>query len=103
MLWSMLNAICFFVCIIGAAGAARYARASLAGFAFAIGVGLVLGGGCTWTMWTVVEKVGAAVQVHPEPRRELYFRALYVAAVLWILFALFIADHLTSALMRLAA
>jgi hypothetical protein len=54
-------------------------------------------------MQSVGERVGAATQAHPAARRELYFKVLYVVAVLWIILALFVADHLTSAAMRLAA
>jgi hypothetical protein len=98
----MLNAICFLVCILGSVGAARAARTGPLGYVLAVVIGLALGGSSTWVMWNVGERVGAAVQVHPEPTRELYFRVLYVAAVLWILIALFVADRLTSAGMRLA-
>ena len=102
MLWTMLNAICFLVCMLGAVGAARAARTGPLGYVLAVVIGLALGGSSTWVMWNVGERVGAAVQVHPERRRELYFRVLYVAAVSWILIALFIADHVTSAAIRLA-
>jgi hypothetical protein len=102
MLWTMLNAICFLVCILGSVGAGRAARTGPLGYVLAVVIGLALGESSTWLMWNVCERVGVAVQVHPERRRELYFRALYVAAVLWILIALFVADRLTSAAMRLA-
>jgi uncharacterized membrane-anchored protein len=102
MLWTMLNAICFLVSIIGALGAARDARANLVGYVLAVAIGSVLGGISTWAMWSVGERVGAATQPHPEPRREIYFRVLYLAALLWILIALFIVNHLTSAIIRLA-
>lgn len=102
MLWTMLNAICFLVCILGAVGAARDAKTGFVGYALAVGIGLALAGSSSWAMWKAGERVGVAAQVHPEARRELYFRVLYVVAVLWILIALFVADHLTSAAMRLA-
>jgi hypothetical protein len=103
MLWTMLNVICFLVCIIGAAGAAREAKAGLIGYALALIIGLAIGGSSAWAMQSVGERVGAATQAHPAARRELCFKVLYVVAVLWIIIALFIADHLTSAAMRLAA
>ncbi|MFL6438441.1 MAG: hypothetical protein ACJ71Q_12735 [Terriglobales bacterium] len=100
MLWTMLNLMCFLICILAAVGAAREARAGFLGYALAVGIGLAVGGTSTWAMWNAGERVGAAVQVGREARRELYFRVLDAVAVLWILIALFIADHVTSAAMR---
>ena len=102
MLWTMLNAICFLVCIFASVGAARAARTSPFGYVLSVLIGLVLGGASTWAMWSVGERIGTAAQVQPESRRQVYFRVLYVAAVVWILIALFIADRVTSAAMRLA-
>lgn len=102
MLWTMLNAICFLVCIFGAVGAARDARANSASYALAVGIGLALGGVSTWGMWNLGERIGMAAHVHRGQRREAYFKVLYLVAVLWILMALFIADHVTSAAMRLS-
>ena len=102
MLWALPEAVCFFICIIGAVGAARHAGASLVGFAIAVVIGLLLGGVCTWIMWIVGEKVGAALELLPEPRRERYFNALYVARVLWVFIALYITDHVTATALRLA-
>jgi hypothetical protein len=102
MLWTMLNAICFLACMFGSVGAARAARTGPVGYVLAMVIGLALGGSFTWVMWKLGGRVGAAVQAHPEPKRELYFRVLYVAAVLWVLIALFVTDRLTSAAIRLA-
>jgi len=97
----MLNAICFLISIVAAVGGAREAKAGFGGYSLAIAIGITLGVACTWAMWTVGERVGVAVQPYPEAKRELYFRVLYLAAVLWILIVVVIADHVTSATMRL--
>jgi hypothetical protein len=103
MLWAMLNMTCFFVCMLGALGAARDAKTSFVGYGLAVLIGLAVGGSSTWAMWSIGKRVVAAVQAHPEARRELYWRILYVAAVPWILLALLIAKHVTSAGLRLVA
>jgi len=102
MLWTMLNAICFLVCILGSVGAARHAKTGLLGYALAVAIGLALGGSFTWTMWTVGKGVAAAIQAYREARQKLYSGVLLLAVALWILIALFVADRLTSAAMRLA-
>jgi hypothetical protein len=101
MLWTMLNSICFLVSIIGAVGAAKHTKAGLLGYAFAIAIGSVLGVTCTWAMWMAGERVIATAKPYPEAKQELYFRALYLTAVLWILIVVFSVDHVTSAAMRL--
>lgn len=103
MLWTMLHTICFFGCIIAAVGAAREAKIGFIGYALAVAIGLAMGGGLTWVMWNTGERVIAAVEARSEARQELYFRMLYLAAVLWVLIAIFIADYVTSVAMRLAA
>ena len=103
MLYTLLNLICFFGCIFAAVGAARDAKIGFVGYALAAAIGLALGGGSTWAMWNIGERVIAAVEVRPEARRELYLWVLYLAVVLWILIAMFIADRVTSAAMWLVA
>jgi hypothetical protein len=101
MLYTMLNLICFLACIFAAVGAARDAKIGFVGYALAAAIGLALGGGSTWAMINVGDRVAAAVEALPEARRELYLRVFYLAAPLWILVAMFIADRVTSAAMRL--
>jgi len=100
-LWTLLNAICFFIPVVAAIEEAKAARAGLGGYALAIAIGLALGGGCALAMWTVGRRVGSALQAYPEPRREWYFRVLYSAALLWILMVGFLANWTISAAMRL--
>ena len=98
----MLNAICFLVCIFGSVGAARHAKTGLIGYALAVAIGLGIGGSFTWAMWTAGKRVAAAIQPYREARQKLYSAALLLAVALWILMALFVADHVTSAAIRLA-
>ena len=102
MLWIMLNAICFLVCILGSVGAARNAKSGLIGYALAVAIGLALGGTFTWILWIVGKRVGVTVRLYGQARQKLYSGVLLLAVALWILLALFVADHLTSAAMRLA-
>ena len=88
--------------MLGAVGAARDAKTGFLGYALAVVIGLALGGSSTWTMWTVGKRVAAVVRPYPEARQKLYSGVLMLAVMLWILIALFIADHVTSAAMRLA-
>ena|SRR6267143_3584252 len=48
-----------------------------------------------------IETDSDVVRPYPEARQKLYSGVLMLAVMLWILIALFIADHLTSAAMRL--
>jgi|SRR5580700_2219373 hypothetical protein len=100
MLWTMLNAICFLISVIAAVEGAKQARVGFSGYALAILIGLILGGTCTRAMWTVGERVIAAVQPYAKPKQEMYFRALYLGGVMWILIVVFIADHVTLAMVR---
>jgi hypothetical protein len=102
MLWTILNAICFLVCILGSVGAARHAKTGLIGYALAVAIGLVLGGAFTWIMWMVGKRVAVTIRPYEDARQKLYSGVLLFAAALWILLALFVADHLTSVTMRLA-
>jgi len=102
MLWTMLNAICFLVCILASVGAARNAKAGFFGYALAVGIGLVWGGGSTWGLWTVGKRVAAVIEPYPEARQKLYSGAVLFAVLLWILIALLFADRVTSWVMRLA-
>ncbi len=101
MLWTMLNAVCFFICIIAALGAARDANIGFNGYAAAAAFGLAIGVGSTCVMWTAGERVGVALAGYSAVQREWYFRGLYLAAIFWILMAGLMAYRVASAIMRL--
>jgi hypothetical protein len=87
--------------ISGALASAKFLRVGIRGYAFSVFVGLTLGFGCAWIM----QKVGGLVYAHLKQRavsvQERYFRLLYFAALIWIGFALFLGDWVTSPLLRL--
>jgi hypothetical protein len=102
-LWDLLNAMCFATPVIFGVLGAKDAKVGFVGYTLAIGIGLVLGAGCTWTMWTVGERVGSTLQSYPQQQRERYFRDLYLAAVLWLLVVAFLANSATSLAMHFVA
>jgi hypothetical protein len=87
--------------IAGALASAKLAKVGFGGYALTITIGLVLGVCCGWTMRTVGKTVAAHIRKHSESLHERYFRALYFAAMLWIVFALFLGQWVSSAVMRL--
>jgi hypothetical protein len=101
-LWQLLILICLTIPIGGALASARLAKVGFGGYALAITIGLALGVCCAWTMWTVGKTVGDHIRRKSESLHERYFRVLYFAAMLWIVFALFLGDWVSSVILRLA-
>jgi hypothetical protein len=99
-LWDLLSVLCFAMPIAGAVASARLAKAGFRGYALAITIGLALGVSCAWTVRTAGKTVDAHVKRHSESVQERYFRALYFAAMLWIVFGLFLGAWASSVLMR---
>jgi len=60
-------------------------KAGVGGYTLAITLGLVVGVGGAWTMWTVGERLTRRVRGRSEVVQERYFRALYLSAMVWIL------------------
>ena len=100
-LWDLLTALCCAMPIAGALASAKLARVGFVGYAFSVILGLLLGLGCAYIMRTVGKTVDALLEGHLVSVRERYFRALYFAAMAWIVFALFLGDWTSSALLRL--
>src|SRR5260370_374181 len=71
------------------------------GCALAVALGLALGVCCAWTMKIARSAVFARAQRESVALRERYFRALYFAALLWIVFAGFLGAWASSLLCRL--
>ena len=99
-LWDLLTAVCFAMPIAGALASAKDAKVGWGGYIVAITIALALGGFCAWAMRTVGHAIAARSERHSVSLGEWYFRALYLAAILWIVFALFLGNWATSALMR---
>lgn len=99
-LWDLLIAICFAMPIGGALASAKIAKVGFGGYSLSITMGLVVGVGCAWTMQTIGKTVVLHIRRHPESEHERYFRTLYFAAMLWMVFALFLGEWLSLALLR---
>ena len=84
----------------GALASAQYAKVGFGGYTLAITIGLTLGVCCAWTMRTVGNTVDARIRRQTVSLHERYFRALYFAAVVWIVCALFLGLWVSSALLR---
>jgi hypothetical protein len=105
-LWQLLVLICFSLPIGFSLAAAEYGKVGLRGYALASAVGLVVGGLCAWIMWVTHKIVVDTVRRSPDGKhspsqREWFFRAFYVAKMLWTAIAGFIGFWLSSALIRL--
>jgi hypothetical protein len=100
-LWDLLTVICCAMPIGGALSSAQFAKVGLHGYAFAMAVGLVVGLGCAYMMRMVGKTVVARLAGASVSIRERYFRALYFAAMAWIVFASFLGAWASLALLRL--
>jgi hypothetical protein len=100
-LWDLLTVLCFAMPIGSALASAKYANVRFGGYALATIIGLALGVCCVWTMRTVSNALAANIKRHSARLQGWYFRALYFAAMLWIVFALLLGGWFSSAVMRL--
>jgi hypothetical protein len=99
-LWDLLTAVCLAMPVAGALASAKLAKAGFGGYALATTIGLALGVCCALTMRTLGRTVAANIKRHTESTQGWYFSALYAAAMLWIVFALFLGEWVSSVLMR---
>jgi hypothetical protein len=100
-LWHLLLLLCVGVCIGGALGSAEIIEMGFGGYTLAISVGLVLGLCCAWTMQVVGAMLSTRIKRQRVQLRERYSRALYFAAMLWMVFAWFLSGWVSFALLRL--
>ena len=100
-LWDLLTVVCCVMPIGGALASAKYAKVGFGGYTLAITIGVALGLCCAWTMRTVGDTVAARIKRQAVSLHESYFRMLYVAAVVWIAFGLFLGVWVSSVLLRL--
>jgi hypothetical protein len=94
-------AVCFVMPLAGALAGAKLSKAGFGAYAVAVAVGLALGLCFAWIMWTVGKIVAAHMKGKPVPAQERYAWALYFAAMLWIVLALFLGGWVSSAVIRL--
>src|SRR5438105_2050434 len=86
----------------GALASARLAGVGFGGYVLTIIVGLVVGGCCSWTMWSTHKIVVTKLQRRPDSEHsvsEWYFRAFYFSKIVWIGFALWLGVWLSSLLL----
>jgi hypothetical protein len=100
-LWGLLISLSLVMPIAGAIASARLAHKGFAGYIVAILVGLMLGAACAWTLRKFGHFVVARQETRPVRAQELYLGTLYVAAVLWVLLALFAGSWTSSIILRL--
>jgi hypothetical protein len=96
-LWDLLTALCFVMPIAGALATVRDVQKGWAGYALAIIVGAVLGTLCAWAMRTASSKLATRSSTGPKIDSPWFFRALYFAAFVWIVIALFLGSWVTEA------
>ena len=101
MLWTMLNAMCFFSGIVAAAGVARDTGLGPIAYVLALPIGAIVGAGGAWTMWWIGETVIEKTNASSERKREWYLRSLYLAPVPWIVIVILISETLISAPLRM--
>jgi hypothetical protein len=100
-LWHLLLAMCLVMPASGAVVSARLANAGFVGYALVITLGLALGVGCAWTMRTAGSVAAACISRQSAPWQERSFRALYLAAGLWIVVSLVLGVWVSSMALRL--
>ena len=100
-LWSLFTVVCVVMPISGALASAKFSGVGIGGYAFSVFLGLGLGVGCAWVMEKIGKLVYDRLKHSAGPIQERYFRALYFAAMVWIVFALFLGEWVTSPLLHL--
>jgi hypothetical protein len=106
-LWDLLTLICFVMPIGGALASAQSFKAGLGGQALAVAIGTVPGVFCAWTVRVVSKAIVAKLQRRPNwdhaaSLQRWFFRGLYFAALVWIVFAGFLSGGVSLAVLRLA-
>lgn len=101
MLWTLLTAVSSVTVVAGSVIAAIHAKAGFTGYAVAMSIGFGLGACNAWTLHRLSTAMDALSKQYSEVRREWCFRALYVALVAWVPFAIALGDWLTSMALRL--
>jgi len=87
----------------GGLASAKLARVGFGGYALAVTSGLAIGIFCAWIMWVMGKIMTSQIELKPVPLRERYALLLYIAAIMWIAFALFLGNLASVVLMRLVS
>jgi len=79
---------------------AKGARAGFGSYASAVTIGLLLGACNARALYAVADTIADRSKRYSESLQEWCFRALYLAATLWIPFAAFLGNWAASVAMR---
>jgi hypothetical protein len=104
-LWDLLTGICFAASVGCALASAKIAKVGFGGYALAIAIGLALGLLCAWTIRVVAKAIVAKLQRRPNwdqaaTLQRWFFRGLYFAALVWIVFSGFLGGQVSLAVLR---
>src|SRR5438046_6989201 len=105
-LWDLLTGVCVTASVGCALASAKVAKVGFSGHALAIAVGIALGVLCAWAMRVVAKAIVAELQRRPSwedsvSLQKWFFRGLYLAAIVWIVFAGFLGGWLSLVVLRL--
>src|SRR5690348_8281422 len=100
-LWDLLLLLCVSASIGAGLAKAGIAHVGPRGYVIAVTVAVVLGLGCAWTMQVAARTAAARIQRQAASVHERGFRALYFAAMLWILISGAMATWVSSLVLRL--
>ena len=97
MLWTMILATAAVAAVFSSIGAAHAAGAGVVGYAAAILIGATVGSGSAWMLNRLGDVLYKRWRKYPERQAERRFRAMYLAAAVWVVIGAFLAGLLTSA------
>jgi hypothetical protein len=100
----LLVGFCFVIPISASFAAARSAKAGTTGLVSCLGVRLAVGSLFAWMMWKthpiIGKKIVGTSRSASCKRLEWYFRAFYLAELLWLVLAGYLTVCLTSSLLH---
>jgi hypothetical protein len=99
-LWDLLEAMCFAMSIGGSLASAKVANVGFRDYALVALIGVAVGTACAWAMWAAGKTASIRIRRLSPSVHERYFRALYFAAMLWIVFSGILGFGVSSALLR---
>lgn len=101
-LWQLLILLCFVISVGSALAPARLVGGGFRSYALALGIGVGVGAFFSWTMLLTHK----AVDEHLKQRTDMsvsasewYTRAFYLLKIVWIGFAVFLGQRLSSSLL----
>ena len=101
-LCDLLTLISFVVPVAGASAEAKHSHAGLVGYVLAISVGLAIGMFCAVCMRISLVRVGGYLErSNVSARAQLWYSGLMLsAALIWMVFGLFVESWLVTKIMK---